>query len=106
MNRKTCKQGFDSYIKNGEKIREGFRKHGHNTPKDQPWTEEQKKFAWRVWQVAWTQGKIYGNEETKEALKIRKPLSDEEMRDLWIKCGIGKEFGKLVEHAHGIRKRI
>ena len=103
--RKTCKAAFDTYVKNGELKRKAYGKVHPDNQDYEPWTDEDIAFAWKVWQVAWVQGKMFGVEETRENLKIRKPLSEEEFRQLWIRCSIGKEFGRLVEQAHGIKGR-
>jgi len=53
---------------------------------------------YQVWQVAWVSGRRQGRMD----MMIRKPLSEQELKDLWNSHSIGKNFGRAIELLHGI----
>ena len=98
MKPKKCKDGFNTYMKH--------RAH---------YNEEQSFFIWRIWQTAWSQGKMFGVEEHKTLIKNKgrrsfKPLlTYSEMKELWNENaggagGTGRTFGLAIEKYYGLRK--
>jgi hypothetical protein len=96
MKPKKCKDGFNTYMK---------RRTYYN--------EQQTFFIWRIWQTAWSQGKMFGVEEHKNLIENKgrrsfKPLlTYEQMKELWNKNagGTGRTFGIAIEKYYGLRKR-
>lgn len=105
---KGCKQHFDSWLKRQVKQVERNLKWLKTQPHDvarnkdrlRKLTENEVKLAYRVWQVAW----VLGQKNGKQQMQSRPPLTDQEMKDLWIRCGEGKTFGRAIESLHGIKK--
>ena len=106
---KGCKEQFDGWLNRQEKQVELNLKWLKTQPHDvgrnkepfEHFTEKQKKFAYRVWQVAW----VLGQKNGRLQMQLRESLSDQELKDLWIKCGQGKIFGRAIERLHGIKER-
>lgn len=107
MNRKSipltkspCKDAFRIFLRNRKKSGVVY-------------NQEQEKFLWRVWRIAWVFGKQYGaiQEEkilTNNGRKNSKPLlTNAQMKEIWNRTNpmTGREFGKNIEAYYGIRKR-
>ena len=94
LTRTPCKDAFRIFIKN-KKL-----------------NEEQEKFLWKVWRVAWVFGKQYGAIQEEKILTNNgrtncKPLlTDAQMKEIWNKTNpmTGREFGRRIEFYYGIRK--
>lgn len=105
---KGCKEQFDSWLQRQNKRVERNLKWLKTQPHDvgrnkehfKYLTEKEIKLAYRVWQVAW----VLGQKNGKKQMQFRAPLTDQEMKDLWISCGQGKTFGRAIESLHGIKK--
>lgn len=60
--------------------------------------------AWEAWKRSWVRAQSYGAEKVRrQYLECNKPLSDEEIKELWNRCGNGKSFARMIEAKHGIR---
>ena len=61
--------------------------------------------AWEAWRRAWVRSMaVTVAKERKKYESLFTPLSDAEIKELWIRCGTGKSFARMVESKHGIRK--
>ena len=59
---------------------------------------------WNVWESAWYVAQSYGAEKQRQKFKkINVPLTDEEMKQLFLASPNGKEFGRMLEERHGIK---
>lgn len=75
--------------------------------------EEQEKFLWKIWRMAWVFGKQYGAMEEQKILanngrtNSRPLLTDQQMKDIWNNSNprTGKQFGRAIEIYYGIRKK-
>jgi hypothetical protein len=86
-----CKDSFKIFLKNRNVV----------------YDEEQKKFLWRIWCIAWVFGKQYGT--IKERQRHHVPLlTSEQMKKLWDTSYpmTGREFGKRIELHYGLRSSI
>lgn len=60
--------------------------------------------AWESWKRAWARAQSYGAElERQKQREYNKPLTEEEIKELWNRCGTGKSFARMIESKHGIR---
>jgi hypothetical protein len=81
--------------------------------KTKKFNEEQEKFLWKIWRIAWIFGKQYGAIQEEKILTNNgrtncKPLlTNREMKEIWnnIDPVTGREFGKAIEAYYGIRRR-
>jgi hypothetical protein len=81
--------------------------------KTKKFNEEQEKFLWKIWRIAWIYGKQYGAIQEEKILTNNgrtncKPLlTNREMKEIWnnIDPMTGREFGKAIEAYYGIRRR-
>ena len=101
MNRKSipltktpCKDAFRIFLKNRKKSSVIY-------------NQEQEKFLWRVWRIAWVFGKQYGAIQ-EEKIHCKPLLTNREMKKIWDSTNpmTGREFGKRIEMYYGIRKHI
>ena len=107
MNRKSipltkspCKDAFRIFLKNRKKSGVVY-------------NQEQEKFLWKVWHIAWVFGKQYGAIQERKILtnngrtNSRPLLTDAQMKEIWNNSNplTGKEFGRNIEAYYGIRKR-
>jgi hypothetical protein len=103
--KKGCKKHFDSWlnrqIKQTDRTLKWLKTQPHDVGREkiEHLTEKEVKFAYRVWQVAW----VLGQKNGRQQMQSRQPLSDQELKDLWIECGQGKIFGRAIEVLHGIK---
>lgn len=96
----NCKEQFQRWVDNKEKRRRHYEKRKQKlTGPITTITPVDAIKYFQVWQVAWVLGRKQGRMDMTE----RKPLSDQEMKDLWNAHGIGKEFGRAIERLHGIK---
>ena len=61
--------------------------------------------AWEAWRRSWVRSMavtIAKERKKHEAMYV--PLTDEEIKEMWIMCGTGKSFARMIESRHGIRK--
>lgn len=59
---------------------------------------------WTVWKGAWHRAQSYGAEKQRQKFKqINPPVSDEELKHLFLTSSNGKEFGRRLEERHGIK---
>lgn len=80
--------------------------------KTKKFNEEQQKFLWKIWRIAWIFGKQYGAIQEEKILTNNgrtncKPLlTDAQMKEIWNKSNpmTGKEFGRAIELYYGIRR--
>ena len=102
---KGCKEQFDGWLKRQDKLVDRTLKwlktQPHDVARELPkkFTVKERQLLYRVWQVSWVLGKKRGRAE----MQCRQPLSDQEMKDLWIECAQGKIFGRAIEALHGIK---
>ena len=107
MNRKfipltktPCKDAFKIFLKN-KKLK-----------RDVVYNDEQEKFLWEVWRIAWVFGKQYGAIQEEKILTNNgrtnsKPLlTNEGMKEIWnnVRPLTGRAFGKAIEIYYGIRR--
>jgi hypothetical protein len=61
--------------------------------------------AWEAWKRAWVRSMgVTIAKERKKYEEYNKPLTEEEIKELWKRCGTGKSFARMIESRHGIRK--
>jgi hypothetical protein len=80
--------------------------------KTKKFNEEQEKFLWKIWRIAWIYGKQYGAIQEEKILTNNgrtncKPLlTNRGMKEIWdnIDPMTGREFGKAIEAYYGIRR--
>jgi len=81
--------------------------------KTKKFNEEQEKFLWKIWRLAWIFGKQYGAIQEEKILTNNgrtncKPLlTNAQMKEIWNNSNplTGREFGRNIEAYYGIRKR-
>ena len=60
--------------------------------------------AWEAWRSSWSRSRgVTIAKEHERNTKYTKPLTEEEIKELWSKCGTGKSFARMIESRHGIR---
>jgi len=87
----SCKESFEKWMEN--KSKRSLLKYKKKI------TDSDRRQFYAIWQLAW----VYGRRELRESSEKLKPMPAEEMKQMWIKCGLGKDFGRAVEMWHGIR---
>ena len=92
----SCKESFEKWMEN--KSKRSLLKYKKKI------TDSDRRQFYAIWQLAWVYGRRELSEEIRELNeKLMKPMPDEEMKQIWIKCGLGKDFGRAVEMWHGIK---
>lgn len=61
--------------------------------------------AWMAWKSSWaTANSVARSEIRREYQAYNRPLSDQEIKELWTYCSGGKSFARMIEYKHGIKK--
>lgn len=98
----SCKKSFNNWVEKKELLWANLDKRRmprpgaikHFTPLD-------KIKFYHVWHVAWVLGRQRLLKEIKD--QNRNPIPDDELKQMWISSGLGKDFGRAVERRHGIK---
>jgi hypothetical protein len=100
LTKTPCKDAFKIFLKNKQLK--------HNVV----YNDEQEKFLWEVWRMAWVFGKQYGAIHERKILinngrtNCKPLLTDAQMKEIWNRSNpqTGKEFGRSIEIYYGIRR--
>lgn len=87
---KICREKFEEWAIKTLHIREG--------------EDYESDPIWEAWKRSWVRARsVTIAKENERIKKYIKPLTDIEIKEMWLKCGNGKSFARMIESKHGIR---